>query len=207
MWPELMSADVLAERGLFRFDDDARATIDDFAREMRPVASWHERALTPELTTELLALTAAEYALVPKLERLEQVVPVREPITVRCSAAILSVLKCNCASIEWCARSLMLSDITAFSGDISKLSSVEAFGGEMPDAIGDVARAVDRLERAHAEAPAELSQRLAASGILRLQGFLWAMKLVLPQQDIAEAAAGAYEAFELDAPTPMPVHA
>ena len=202
---------LLEERGLFAFTPAAN---DELARffDDPPVA---ERS-NPMLR-ELAYLTAAEYALTPVLVEPRDVLPVAEPFAVDADVARVALVKGNCVIIEYhTARvreeeRLTLVDVTAFSGDVSKLETVGLSSYDPPTEIGDVARAVDELERLHREEPSEVARAIAESGVLRLQGFLWAVKLSLPRQDLGEAVADAFDAFELSQPVggvaAQPVHA
>jgi hypothetical protein len=89
--------------------------------------------------------------------------------------------------------------VTAFSGDVSKLRAA-GYGLEQRDLIGDVVRAVDRLEDGHQNSASDLARRIGDSGVLRLQGFLWAVKLALPQQPLVEAVDQSFSAFQLMQP-------
>lgn len=189
---------LLAERGLFAFDGGAHEEISHFFEEGGRQPGY-------EILLHLAFLTAAEFALTPILSYPRAVLPAREPISVDAAAARLALAKANCIVIEYCgervqAGSLTLPDVSAFGGDIAKLEAVGLSSAEPPTEIGDAARAVDALEHAHRQAPTKFAQELGESGVLRLQGFLWAIKLSLPHRDVAQAVADSYDAFELSRP-------
>jgi hypothetical protein len=197
------SPDLLRERGLFVFDPPA---IGEIATEFERIAAVG----TPvdPLLEELVCLTAAEYSLSRWVGYRGQVLPLQRPIQVEHHDAVLGFLKANCnpmfpfcfEQIEREGR-LTLADITAFSSDAAKLSRMdvqEAPGLE--DLIGDVSRAVDRIEAGHRGSPSPRAQALGDSGVLRLQGFLWAVKASLPRGELAQTMAEAHEAFDLTQP-------
>jgi hypothetical protein len=191
---------LLEERGLFAFTPAAHDELGQFFDD--PAIASRS---TP-LLRELVHLTAAEYALVPILVEPRSVLPVAEPFTVDTGPARVALVKANCVIIEYhTARvreyeQLTLADVTAFSGDLSKLETVGLSSQNPPTEIGDVARAVDELERLHLAEPSEIARAIGESGVLRLQGFLWAVKLSLPRQDIGDAVTDAFDAFELSKP-------
>lgn len=197
---DVRTPSLLEERGLFAFTLDAH---EEFAR-------FFDNARVAErsnpILRELAYLTAAEYALAPVLVEPRNVLPVAEPFAVDAYAARVALVKGNCVIIEYHTarvregQRLTLADVTAFSGDVSKLETVGLSSYEPPTEIGDIARAVDELERLHREEPSDIARRIGESGVLRLQGFLWAAKLSLPRQDLGEAVADAFDAFELSQP-------
>jgi hypothetical protein len=203
----MISPDLLKERGLFVFDDSASSEIAAWFASLGDVPDSGS-------VEELVCLTAAEYSLIPHFQAAESVLPLQEPIRVGEGEALLGLLKTNCNPIfclmDLAERRPSLADVTAFSADIAKLVSVGMALDETPEEIGDIARRVDDLERAHRDSPAAGGRRFADSGVLRLQGFLWAVKLSLWRGgDLGEAMGAAYEAFELAEPvggvvTPVP---
>jgi len=191
------SPKLLSERGLFEFDPAAIFEISQGFQSVEHHAS--------ELVEELVALTAAEYALMPLFGFSGSLLPVERPFHVRPSEALLGLLKTNCG-LTMCfdrvaeEKRLTLADVTAFSSDVSKLASVDVSIEHPPEEIGDIARAVDVLERAHLESPVVRGRQFGESGLLRLQGFLWAVKLSVPQGNLGQAIDDAFEAFELTRP-------
>jgi hypothetical protein len=187
---DIKAIDALEAARLFRFEPRARRQLFDFVH----VAGPDVRDLT--------ALTAAEFALAPLFAEARPLLPVAQPIPVDGNAAAAAELKADCMNILLCAPpSLTLVDVTAFSGDVAKLRLAGLSPDSAPTEIGDVARAVDELESRHRDSPSELSRRFGESGILRLQGFLWAVKLSLRTTDLRQAVSDAFEAFELNMPT------
>lgn len=160
---------------------------------------------------ELVCLTAAEFALAPAVVDARPMLPMQEPIAVSEDNARLALMKSNCNPI-FCMtsvireRHLTLADVVAYGSDVAKLEAAGLSNHAPPTEIGDVARAVDDLERAHREVPSAVAQAIGTSGVLRVQGFLWAVKLSLSHRDVADAIDDAYEAFELSEPVgPAPV--
>jgi hypothetical protein len=204
MW---RSGEHLERRDIFRFDPAANAVIDDCLERLGETERWAEqRGAAAAYLPELIALTAAEYALSPWLTGREGRPVTQAPVTVDGDAAALSVTKCDCTSIYWCrSESLTLFDVTAFSGDVSKLVTLGVPAADPPAGVGELLRVVHELEQAHLESPVEAARRLAELGVLRVQGFLWTVKLALPQLDVVDAIDRAYSAFELG--EAVPVHA
>ena len=198
------SPKLLSERGLFEFDPVA---VYEISHGFQPV----DHPDGP-IVEELVALTAAEYALAPLFGLSRPVLPVERPFRVGHGDALLALLKTDCG-LTFCldrlaeVKRLTLADITAFSSDIAKLDAVGVSIEQPPDEIGDIARAVDALESAHRKSPVVRGQRFGTSGFLRLQGFLWAVKLSVPAGNLEQAIGNAYEAFELTSPvwgSPVP---
>jgi hypothetical protein len=203
------SPDLLRERGLFAFDPPAEGEI---AHEFEQIATQGQPV--DPLLEELVCLTAAEYSLIRWMSYRGQVLPMQRPIQVEHGDAVLGFLKANCnpmfpfcfEQIERESR-LTLADITAFSSDAAKLSRMEVQEvPELEDIIGDLSRAVDRIETGHRESPSPRAQALGDSGVLRLQGFLWAVKASLPRAELAQTMAEAHEAFELTQPVEERAH-
>jgi hypothetical protein len=196
------SPDLMQERGLFRCEPDLHNEIANFFFELEGSA-W-DRFRAGRVLGELAYLTAAEYALEPLLTDPKPTLPVPEPLAVEARHGRLAVVKANCMifCVEFQAEPrFTLPDVTAFSGDVSKLNAVGLESGTSENIVGDLARAVDDLERIHRESSAELARRIGDSGVLRLQGFLWAVKLSLPHVSVADAVETSFEAFQLTQPT------
>jgi hypothetical protein len=193
----MISPTHLAQRGLFAFDDAARETIEHCFAQLGDRA---EASVMPEL----VALTAAEFALEPLIAEPTPILPVPQPIPVSARDAALAVVKANCNPIfcfpEAQGQPFTLPDVAAFGADVAKLAAVGISVIEPSTEIGDIARAVDRLELEHRGSDVTSAQRLGESGVLRLQGFLWAVKLSLPERPVPEAMDAAFEAFELTEP-------
>lgn len=209
---------LLEDRGLFTFDNEAVAEVTRafYDLDVPADAMLGERPAGAAFQ-ELALLTAAELALAPILVEPRRILPVgdHEPIQVPASAARIALHKADCVNIYYCVgrkaeRGLTLPDVTAFGGDVSKLAMVGVPVEEPPREIGDIARAVDDVQRLHLESPSELVRRVGESGVLRLQGFLWAIKLSLPGgAELAQVVGDSYEALELEepvagAPEPQP---
>jgi hypothetical protein len=193
------SPDVLRDRGLFVYDESA---VDEIEREFDRV-EVSGQTVDP-LLKELVCLTAAEYSLIRWISYPSHLLPVQRPLQVVHADAVLGFLKANCnpmfcfEQIEGGDR-LSLADITAFSSDVVKLGRAEVHA--MPDlenVIGDLARAVDEIELRHRESPSPRARALGESGVLRLQGFLWAVKASLPERDLWRVMDEAHDAFDLN---------
>jgi hypothetical protein len=199
-----LSPTLLEQAGLFTFEGEAQSHLSGFFERITPQVEL-EAQTQGALLQELVHLTAAEYALAPALQAPRPMLPLKEPVRVDQGAALLALAKADC-SILWpdCptgrAQRLTLASVTAFSGDISKLALVGVSAADPPSGIGDLARAVDDLERLHRRASDQHAQELGASGVLRLQGFLWAVKLSLPEGSLESAVKDAFDAFELTQP-------
>jgi len=200
MYEAPLSPHLLERRGLFSFSKSAMRPVQEFVDELEAV-----RAAQPSRElAELVHLTAAEYSLAPLFADPRQILPLREPLPVDPQSVSLALMKADCVSMEWCAEHwdasrLTLADVTAFSGDIAKLESLGVSAAAPPSEIGEIARVVDQLEHRHRAQPG-LARRVGDSGLLRLQGFLWAVKLALPSRALDQAMADSFEAFELSEP-------
>jgi hypothetical protein len=184
--------------------------VNEIEAEFGLVSATGERV--DPLLEELVCLTAAEYSLVRWFAYDGSVLPLRQPIQVEHGDALLGFLKTNCNPMfPYCyeqiegEQRLGLSDVTAFSSDAAKLARLDLpVAPGLEDEIGDLARAVDRLESGHREAPSSRAQALGESGVLRLQGFLWAVKASLPRDELERAVVVAHDAFELTHPVEHP---
>ncbi len=186
--------DLLYERGLFEFD---RLALDELAR------GSEELGVYGDLMPELVGLTAAEFSMARLFPYRGRLLPLERPLPVLADDALLAFVKtdCNTLCVRGEGEQLDLADITGFSGDISKLAVAGI--AELPEpgeAIGAFARAVDELEHLHYASPSVRAQALAVSGVLRMQGFLWAVKAAMVEVPLADAMADAIEAFELSQP-------
>lgn len=194
----MISPQLLEDRGVFVFDPAAQEEIARWFDSLEPAPGT-------ELVQELVCLTAAEYASIRFVSYPRPVLPVQKPIQVTHGEALLGLLKTDCNPIVCISdhaegRPLTLNDVTAFSSDAAKLASLGFSIEEPPTEIGEIARAVDTLEHMHRASPPARAVTFGESGLLRLQGFLWAIKLSLPAGNLEEAMAEAYEAFELSTP-------
>jgi hypothetical protein len=166
----------------------------------------------PPWLRELAALTAAEFALDGILTEPRPVVPLPEPIVVDQRAARLALMKGNCLSLLGClppsaTGALTLYDTTAFSGDVAKLATVGISPTEAPTDIGSLVGVVSELEGMHLNSEAPNVRAVGQSGVLRLQGFLWALKLSLPRGGLEYVVGDAYYAFGLSAEEESPAGA
>jgi hypothetical protein len=194
---------MLEQKGLFSFRSSALEEISAFSDVREPTLG-----LSTDDLRELVCLTAAEFALLPIFAQPPaSVLPVEEPLGVERMQARLALAKTNCLYIEWCVeaaatRQLALPDVTAFSGDVAKLEALGVPSQDPPREIGRVAEVVDQLERGHREAQDSRARSIGDSGVLRLQGFLWAIKLSLGQRTLVlqQAVEDSYGVFELDMP-------
>jgi hypothetical protein len=186
--------------GLFQFDSQVIDEIGEFPAKI-------EEEDRVAMLRELTFLTAAEFALEEIIAWPRDALPVHDPIQVDVRAGRLAMAKSNCRSVVWScfgilqpAARLTMHDVTAFSSDVAKLVQLGISPDEPPDAVSELADAVYKLEDGHMNHPSDYARALGESGVLRLQGFLWAVKLALPGGDMQEATDGAYEVFRLTEP-------
>jgi hypothetical protein len=180
---------------LFSFEPEAIAELSGFSTTLDDAGWVGDERLQPRNMRELLSLSAAEYSLLPLLA--EPHSP-KEPIRVGSFAARLAICKTD-TMIEYpCRRDvqsgLSILDVVPFSADIERLAVRDARTEEGAEAL---AEAVRDLERTHIEHPNRLVRAVGEAGVIRLQGFLWAAKLMLNRVDGAEAVALAAAAFDL----------
>lgn len=171
---------LLEERGWFRFAHDAESAI---------------RGLLDDdsLRLSIAALSAAEFSLgiffdEPSL-RITSGLERALPIYVYEPTGSLGVAKSDCTITGGCfeappRESVPLWDVTVFSADVCKL---RAAGVPESVAAFDAAPMVRTLETAHYR-PGGYARAIADSGLLRLQGLLWHLKLsVLTGHDVEDA--------------------
>jgi hypothetical protein len=201
--PPVDSPELLRAYGLFAFDEPALSALDRFYAELEQLGVAVGQDPHGALLPELVSLTAAEYALASAIAAPQTLAPIGEPIPVEEGHVRLSLVKANtnlqfCWPIDPVRRPLTLADITAFSGDLAKLAALGVHEIEPGEgAVQQVRAAVGKLTEAHLGAPSPLAVELATSGVLDRQGFLWAVKLSLPQGDVRGAMREAMKAFEL----------
>ncbi len=197
------SPELLRDRNLFVFDDPA---VEEISREFAQfeAAGWE---LDP-LLVELVCLTAAEYSLSRWMPYRGNLLPLEHPIQVEHGDAVLGFLKTNCNPLfpdcfdrfELEGRPNLVN-IAAFSSDVAKLNRIEPLeAAGLEDTIGDFTRAVEQLVAGHQESSSPRARSLAESGVLRLQGFLWAVKASLPSGELEGSVVAAQEAFGLTEP-------
>lgn len=204
-----VGAEALHSRGLFTFADEAVHEIDQFLGQLEPYVPGVEPEAY-EQAQELLYLTAAEFALMPAVASppSEPLVPIREPIPVGAQWATLAIAKtdCVCLNYPWHTdrgqhgQPVPLWDVTAFSADISKLSTFGVLPEAPPTDPSDLHDVVRKLEAAHRASHNPRVQQIAKAGVLQLQGFLWSTKLSLSNLEAGEAVRAAANEFELTAP-------
>jgi hypothetical protein len=175
--------------GLFDFSPGARNEIDSFYRDrdpsLRPAVAEQARALS--------YLHAAEYALLPAIQaladglpssRIELLLPPQQRVTVEDGHARLGLLKGDCSLIIWThapkgdrINSLNVSDLTAFSGDASKIHHWAGawWPEDMAPNTSEVEICVRELYEQLRENPWEPAADVAwIAG--QLQGLLWCVK-------------------------------
>jgi hypothetical protein len=213
VYTSAVSPEALEAKGMFVFTATASTYVSDFFSELAANVAAFDENPHAQIVQELVCLTAAEFALAPALVDARPILPIQEPTVVSDADIRLAVMKSNCNPI-FCLeavirdRPLTLADIAAYGSDVAKLEAVGLSNREPPTEIGDVARAVDEVEQAYRQVPSGAAQAIGNSGVLRVQGFLWAVKLSLPHRDVVNAIDDAYEAFELSepvGPAPVPV--
>jgi hypothetical protein len=165
--------------GLFDFSGSAREQIDSFYfghNDTSPNAAEQGRALS--------YLHAAEYALLPVITNpSHHVRPFGRSTPVSTGDAQLALMKGDCSLIIWThaseqgrINSLHISDLTAFSGDASKIRHVMIpWPEDMVPSTSEVEIYSRELYRLHL-GEWEPAVDVAMSGAIQLQGLLWCLK-------------------------------
>jgi hypothetical protein len=202
--------ELLHRRGLFTFAEAGLGVLDAFFEE---TLALHQTAdPMVELMPELVCLTAAEYALEPLIATGRNVRPGADPIPVDADRVTLALVKADTNLLRcWSPvgrppperrkPSFTIADVTAFSGDAAKLAAIgalELMQGD--DVMAGTHAAVVALEEAHRNAGSALATAIAESGVLSLQGLLWAVKLALPRTDVEDAIDRALRTFGVALP-------
>jgi hypothetical protein len=203
------AAEELSDRGFFTFNDDVVSPIHQFIEDLEGSLSL-TLGDVDEWGQALLYLNAAEFALLPALIRPpnQPLVPIREPIPVGREAALLAITKSDCMCLNWPnhtsrireGKPTPLWEVTAFAADVSKLAAVDIAPEDPITDIAQLSDAVGRLERAHSASGNRLAQQVAEAGVLKIQGFLWSVKISLLTMDASEAVRTAANEFEITAP-------
>jgi hypothetical protein len=170
----------LESRNLFRFRPEVGQAIEPFV-EATAVAFPN---LDPAYLTQVREqthLAAAEFALIPALAEPGVIKVTVEPVEVDQADAALAVLKWDCQLITGCPQTETFgpADLTVFSGDTSKFNVLI---GDWPKLIADSQELhgfVRALEAAHERHPEPLVNAVAESGVLRLQGLIWRLRLTV----------------------------
>jgi len=183
---------LFSEAGLFRFTEPADDVIKSFVGDSgRGHGPWTERAVAT------IYANAAEFALLPIFAGFwDMPLPPASPVEVTENAAYLALFKGDCSTIIWThppdSQATSPLDITVFSGDISKLIRIRTnfLENYNPQSIQASAAA---LEDSYLVSFSPGANRIAESGVVRLQGLLWHVKLAIaaevPEREIGRAIA------------------
>jgi hypothetical protein len=191
-WEKATAAKTLFELGVFDFGEAERAIESVLGRpEDEGARSAHD----------VLQLTASEFALLPAfLSPLWFSLPMRSRITVSGFAGMAAVVKGSCSLTR--PLHYGLRNLATFSGDADKLAAIRdrSEGDPSLDSWNSEASwpaIIKTLEEDHASSGGPLAEAVAASGLLRVQGLVWAAKhtLLLELPSARERLANV--AFEL----------
>ncbi len=173
------AARALESRHLFRFDPASGAVVDEFVT----TAGGTETATDPaELTRigEFVSLAAAEFAL---LDAVGTQTPGTAPVTVSAAQARRGLLKYNCTIILGCRLldpdHFGANEMTVFSSDASRIETVGMTWDAIRESPDNLHELVRRLDEAHRNHPSFLVRSVGQSGVVRIQGLLWRMRLTL----------------------------
>jgi hypothetical protein len=178
----------------FRINEElARAGIAEYAtnavREVEGFMSEQERRFSsedPALFSRgmaLIYLSAAEFALLPAfVEPAQAVIPPAAPLSVDLGHARLAILKSDCpisfpvhprneGALPW--------DVMVFGGDVSKTAILLPDWDRITEGPNVLYDLVGRLEEMHIDSGSRLARDVVNSGAIRVQGFLWRVKLTV----------------------------
>jgi hypothetical protein len=172
----------LESRNLFRFEPDVAQVIETFVGATNAAYTNLDPAYLTQVR-EQTHLAAAEFALIPALVEPGAVQLATEPVQVDGADAALAALKWDCQLLTGCLQlrpeTFGPDELTVFSGDTSRFN---ALMGDWPKLAADPAELhnfVLTMERAHAQHQAPLVNAVAESGVLRMQGLLWRLRLTV----------------------------
>ena len=181
---------LLEQSGLFLFDSAETRVVRDFASSTRLQQLGLE--LDPgsvTQTSDLLHLAAAEYAVGRSCAEAGLGVspPQRSaPVYVTEADAVLGVLKYNCNLIDGCAARLASDfrpdDFSVFASDVRRLESFNLSWTAVTQDRQQLYYYVSQLERVHFSQGYSVASAAASTGLIRLQGVLWAMRLAIMGQ-------------------------
>jgi hypothetical protein len=197
---ESRAALALSERRLFRFDSLALEVIEECVRALESEGLDTRRL---RFIGDLVHLSAAEFSLIPSISTPnENLLPLSEPLLVEDWAARLAILKTDCSPDWGCYEesvnegTLPLWDLTLFSSDVSKMVAEEQESGRMTEL--DLYRHVRTIESKCVESHVPIASAFGRSGVMRVQGLIWRLKLGLAKQENLVEVAGRYlEEFTL----------
>jgi len=178
---------VLEARELFIFHPEIRGEVSAYVDSVESVLPETDPAQLSQLT-ELVHIAAAEFSLTPVLTDPTSDVPLppRGPIQVAPQFARLAVLKYDCTLGTICLHNSPSdygpSDLTVFSGDTSRFIALEGDWNELTENPAVLQSYVLRIQQVHEEHPSQLVRDVAASGVMRLQGLLWRLRLTVMRQ-------------------------
>jgi len=178
---------VLEAGELFIFHPDIRGEVGAYVDSVESVLPETDPAQLSQLT-ELVHIAAAEFSLTPVLTDPTSDVPLppRGPIQVAPQFARLAVLKYDCTLATICLHTSPSdygpSDLTVFSGDTSRFIALDGDWNELTQSPSVLQSHVLRLQQVCEEHPSQLVRDVAASGVIRLQGLLWCLRLTVMRQ-------------------------
>jgi hypothetical protein len=170
----------LESRNLFRFSPEVGRAIEPFVEATEAAFPNLDPAYLTRVR-EQTHLAAAEFALLPGLTEPGAISVAVDPVEVDQADAAMAILKWDCQLITGCptVESFGPADLTVFSGDSSKF---DALRGDWPGLTADPEELhsfVRTLEAAHERHRAPLVNAVAGSGVLRLQGLIWRLRLTV----------------------------
>ena len=200
----------LEQNGLFKFSPPALSEINWFTDS--------SNAPDPDRLRDHLALSSAEFALIPSIAKGAVELPVR----VSVSSARVATAKTNCTLFDGCSQDQpdpQLSRITVFSADAARISRVARTEGHKghkdmlssngQSILSDITAALKTL---HQNSSIDHIKSLATpGGVLDLQSLLWQLHANIEAGADAQDPAPIIRAFsqrhgQAPAEAPHPVH-
>jgi hypothetical protein len=175
----------LESRGLFRFEPEVAQVVEELVEATSTAVTNLDPAYLTQVR-ELTHLAAAEFALIPALVNPGVVKLAVEPVQVDQAAVSLAVLKWDCQLLTGCARlqpeTFSPDELTVFSGDTSRFNALVGDWPRLAADPGELHNFVRALESAHERHRAPFVNAVAESGVLRVQGLLWRLRLTVAGQ-------------------------
>lgn len=172
----------LESRNLFRFKPEVAQVIEELIRATDAAVPNLDPAYLTQVR-ELTHLAAAEFALIPALVEPGVVKLAVDPVQVDRAAAGLAVLKWDCQLLTGClalqSHTFGPNELTVFSADTSRFNTLAGDWSRLAADPRELHNFVRALERSHARHRAPLVNAVAESGVLRVQGLLWRLRLTV----------------------------
>jgi hypothetical protein len=172
----------LESRNLFRFDPEVVPVIEGLVRAANAADPDRDPVSLTQLR-ELTHLAAAEFALIPALADPGSVNLATEPVRVNKANAALGVLKWDCDILTGCwplqSRIFGPDELSVFSADTIRFNVLMGDWPRLAADPGELHNFVRVLESAHAQHQEPLVNAVAQSGVLRVQGLLWRLRLTV----------------------------